>query len=457
MAQTVGNLTHAYVSTVSFLQKREIYPFLIDVTREEVDLFDFMALSNAMEKTIQPDYHHFENAELFAAETINSSITDNSGGSGQGDITFTLTTAGGAGTSFPRVGDKVYFPSGYQGYVFAKTNGSSDQIRVKATLSTVTTANLAAANGQVLLFPVTIAGEGSTSPSSRRLNPVKRANQISIYKEAKAITDIQGVSETEIKVKGSNFSFIKGQHEAWVSFKKGINHDLLFSQISDANFAAASPSLVDPSSNPVQTTRGLREYITSFGLNQTSVTVGLTAFETLVKNMAARRAPGEYMVYMGTYGAIPIDNFFNAMGSAPELENARFSVDGMDLDFGVRSVRLYGKTFNFKKLTVMDDPTTVAVTSGPRWDKELYFVPRGTVGTIGGPATQYMVCKYMPVGVMGAPGQNLSGTDYIHEAYTGKFAPQGATNDTSTLTVHYQANLGLEVRSANQFARWALS
>ena len=59
-------------------------------------------------------------------------------------------------------------------------------------------------------------------------------------------------------------------------------------------------------------------------------------------------------MFTGSSGEIALDNYLNSLGNTDLSANARFSIDGKDLDLGVDSFRMYGRSFIKKYLPMID-------------------------------------------------------------------------------------------------------
>ena len=198
----------SYVSSVSFLDQREILNRLLNVTNEEYSFLDVMELMGRSIETAVPEYHTFVNSEIYegaltcassSAVTVESSIGAGSGGTST--TIFTLALASAPSTEEVRAGDLLMFPNGNVGYV---KSISSANLEIKSVGSALY-ASAADLNGAKVVAFSNAAGEGSKSPSARRLNPTKQSNQVQIFKEKYVITDIQNASKIEFEFKGQPY------------------------------------------------------------------------------------------------------------------------------------------------------------------------------------------------------------------------------------------------------------
>ena len=439
----VNPVSKQYVSSVSFLDQREILNKLLNVTNEEYSFLDVMELMGRSVQTSVPEYHTFINAELYGGAVTTAST-------GLGTVTtakrvFKLELTADAGDAV-RVGDLLMFPNGNVGYVKAK-DSAGDTLDIVSVGNDLYSAAADLNSVKVVAFS-NAAGEGSKSPAARNTKPVKQSNHVQIFKEKYAITDVQNASKIEFDFKGQPYYFLKGQHEALMRFRGDIAFALMFGQKSGDKFTDSTyGSLVDSEGNPIQTTGGLREYIVDSGVNRTSATSGAvdeTDFESITRNLNKKRAPREYLMFTGSSGEIALDNYLNSLGNTDLSANARFSIDGRDLDLGVDKFRMYGRSFIKKYLPMIDHQQRVNFTGSAGFEHEILMVPNDTIKAAGsGEGLDRMRIRYMA-----APGADMR----YRETMLGGLAPT-PTDERSVLECHYESIQGLEVLGAEHFVK----
>jgi len=318
---------------------------------------------------------------------------------------------------------------------------------VWAVEDSVTTADLNITAGDVLSFPTNAQGEGSGAPSTRRYAPSARTNIVQIFKNSGKITDIQKASKVEFLFEGKPYYYYKLQHDTLLKHRGDISHALLFSQISDINFEDATPALVDTNGNPVQLTRGARDYITTYGIDDsaTPVTFNLDYMKALVRKFAAARCPEEYLVLGGIEGAIAFTEFAGALNSAVSFsDQARIQVGGNEVDVNIETFKGFGHTFMFKRLPILDHKNTINFDGSAGFGREMMFFPMDRVRDEGsGQDVERFRVRYL----------EGDGNDWRYvESYDGKLAPGGGTNLTAALQVEYQSIMGLEIAGPDHFA-----
>lgn len=433
MPGSIGGIQKSYVSSVAFLDQREILNKILDITNEDSSFIDIMELTGRSVETSVPEYNHFVNDELYVLGTVTS------GGAVAGD-TLTLVIDADA-FAFVNVGELVLFPSGKVGLVTAKNSGTS-----AITVKNVDAADgdLQVANSGKIAFFSNAAGEGSLSPDSKRWSPTRYSNQVQIFKGKFSITDIQKASKIETEFNGKPFFMYKGQHESLMKFRNDISAAMIFGRKSSSKFSDTSPYLADAEGKGIQTTMGMDQYVTSMGKDLSTDVTGVLDLDDwgkLTQNLNKDRAPLAYFLFMGTSSNILFDNLFNNLGNSALLsQGARFQIAGKELDLGIDSVKIYGRTFYKKYLPILDHKNIVNFTGGYNAKDSIYGVPADKIKTNDGQVVDRMRVRYL----------SGDGTDLKYrETLTGAFAPV-PTNERSVLEIHYESVQGLEILGAQQ-------
>lgn len=424
----VGSITKQYVSSIDFLDQREILNKVLDITNEEYSFMDVMELMGRSKPTSVPEYHHFVNEEMYVLGTV-SAVT----GSGTALVTATIDATAFANVN---VGELVLFPAGSVGYVTGKPSANNITIR------SVDGTNLTLAATNRISFFSNAAGEGSLSPAAKRWGITKYANQVQIFKGKFEVTDVQKASKVEVDFQGKPYYMYKGQHDSLMKFRDDIAAALIFGRRSTTKFSDASPTLVDAESKPVQTTMGLDQYITTLGSDLSLLTAGslaLADIKALIQLLNRNRSPKEYFLFVGTTQNIYWDDVFNNLGNSAILsQGARFQIEGRDIELGIDKIKIYGTTFYKKHLPILDHKNIINFTGGYNAKDAAYGVPYTKVKTIDGGMEDRLQVRYMLEG----------NTDFKYrEILLGGLAPV-PTNERSVLEVHYSSIQGLEMLDA---------
>ena len=427
-----GIVNKSYISSINFLDQREILRQVLNITREETSFIDVMELFGAMVAVGQPEYHLFVNEEQFVPGTV-SAI---SGTGAQITITVDATFAASV-----QEGKVIMASDGTNCRVQSKTGNDLVVKAVDGTTAIHTKITGSAPTNKVTAF-TTAFGEGSGSPEGERWGQTKFANQVQKFKSAYRITDIQKASKVETTFDGKEYIMYKGQHESLMKFRNEIAFGLFFSQKSAANFASGSPSLVDSAGNPVQTTNGLVAEIVANGLSDTLASASAVTVADLkdVDNLLnLNRSPEKYLVYVGASMNQKYDDFLNNLGTTATLSpSARFDITGRDLDLGIDTWKIYGRQFGKKKLAMLDHKGVTNFTNSTPYKDYAYFTPLEDIKTIDGSSVPMVRVRYLE-------GDGFNGA-YL-ETLHGRLAPQ-PDGEEDVLKVVYSAVMGLEAPGA---------
>lgn len=443
MAIQFGQLDKNYVSSVDFLDQREILNQVLNVTNEEKSFVDIMEMMGKSVVTGNPTYHHWVNEEIYQTLTVDASGTDTAlDANNRQTVVLKNNTVNNV-----RAGEVVMLPDGTTAYVYS-IDRANNEVELEP-IGSGTQVAYTYADDLVLAVIGNAAGEGSFAPEGRNVGVSKASNQVQIFKESYKLTDVESANRIEFNFNGKPFYFLKGQHEALMKFRADIAQTMLFGRISDAGFAAggAGASLVDANGKPIQTTRGLNEYIEDNGIQENlsgGEIIDLDLFADLARTFAAKRTPKTYTVYTGVEPKIQIDNMANALTSGASFSpNARIMVDGKELDLGMDRLSIYGYNYNIKMLPIFDHQNYAA-----SFKKRAFLVPEGTVGTIDGGQVERMRMRFME--------SNLGFDAKYRELLLGGLAPT-PTSSESVLEIVYESRQGLEVLGSEHFAQITLA
>jgi len=429
----LGSITKQYVSSIDFLDQREILNKILDITNEEYSFMDIMELTGRSKPTSVPEYHHFVNEEMYVLGTV-SAVT----GSASALLTATIDATAYANVN---VGELVLFPDGKVGYVVSKAATTNIVVR------SIDGTNLTLVATNRISFFSNAAGEGSLSPAAKRWGITKYANQVQIFKGKFEVTDVQKASKVEVDFQGKPYYMYKGQHDSLMKFRDDIAAAMMFGRRSSTKFSDASPTLVDAEGKPVQTTMGLDQYITTLGSDLSLLTAGslaLADIKALIQLLNRNRSPKEYFLFVGTAQNILWDDVFNNLGNAGITAGAgisgaaRFNIEGRDIELGIDKIKIYGTTFYKKHLPILDHKNIINFTGGYNAKDAAYGVPYTKVKTVDGGQEDRMQVRYMLEG----------NTDFKYrEIVLGGLAPT-PTNERSVLELHYSSIQGLEMLDA---------
>lgn len=431
MAITRGTLNKAYVSAIDMLDQRDINPALIDAAND-TGFLKTMQLLGRTKKCKMTEYHHFVNSDLFVATTVGTTT-----GSGTAQVTTALT----AGNGFWRVGDVAKFPNGKDGVVYSvSTTSGVDTLVINSGDGT----NLTLVSGNALVYNGNVVGEESSAVTNRKYDVTKYSNLIQAFREIDVITDIQKVTPIEFTYNGQNLYGVYEHAKKVQTLKASVDIAMIGGQISTTKYGDASPALVDANGKPIQKTRGLDQYATTYGIADDLATAGTLVTADLVdfaSKLNAAKAPLEYMGYCSDASKIVYDTYFKALGSSG-IQSARMEIDGKkDIDLTVDSYTFGSRKYTLIPLPIFDHPQLFTASI----KKSIYWIPTGKVNCEGSGMQPRIQIRYLQHSFPG-------GNEMIGEWHTGALSPNGNGEDANW-KAHWETYQGLEILGANQIAK----
>lgn len=429
---SLGRIDKAYVSSINFLDQREILNKVLDIHDEESNILDILELTGRSVVTSVPSYTLFVNESLYKS-VIAGSVASAVGASVDVTIASASHTSSGK-QSFPRIGEICMTDSGAYGYITAKDTSTDSAHVITVKGLTGTAPSISATD--VLTFISNANAEGSGSPESRRYGLTSQTNNIQIFKEKFQITDIQKVSKIEVEFQGKPYFMYKGQHDSLLKFRSDIAYGLLFGQ--------QSSGLTNIDGETIQTTRGLDQYITDGGISYNYTAMDASKLKEIERKLNAGRCPSDYFMFVGSELNMEFDDLFSGMTHLDQVGYKSLGGKDRAVSLGIDSHKIYGRTFHKKVLAGLDHPG-VSAAGDMKHNKSGYLVPTGQTKTEknGGGMVDRIRTRFMAG----------DGTDLKYrEIILGGLAPT-PTDERSVLEVHYESVQGLECCGVEHFMK----
>jgi hypothetical protein len=438
MAISTGRVDAAYMSTLAFMKDREAFKEILD-TQREADFLDFMEIVGRAKASDQEEYEHTENDSVFA-----SIIVESFTGVAPAPDTDSVVTLADAShynsgkSSAPVVGEEVLLPNRMKALIVAKDSSvdNAHTITLRPNAGEDIVAALGA--GMVLSLPNTAFADGLGSPEGRRFNILNFKNNVMITKDAFAITVGQKVTKQYFNHAGSPFFLAKGQHDTLLHFRLQEANALLTSQGS---------TYTDAQGNTVKTTRGLDKEIRTNGYDHAVIGTVFAKedMRAIDKKLSRVNAPDDFWFLVGSTLNQDVDDLFFTLEG---LKNGAIRYDSFGsanakqraVDLGFDSYRVYNRTFHKKRLKALNQQYVTAASDAFTYPSTGYMIPTDKVKDAKKGDSMDRICVRYREG----DGTSLG----YHEAWTGKFAPKGATNDISEARLHYERHSGLQVAGA---------
>lgn len=436
MAVSQGTLNKAYVSAIAFLDQRDINPNLLDQSRDAA-FTDIMRLVNRYKEAKVPIYNYFVNNDVFATAVIQSV----SSGYGTSIMTVVLTAATGG---YARVGDLVKISNtnslGREAIIKQVTSVSNVDTIV---LQSVDNTPLFAATNDVISFISNAFAEKSDPPPNRRYPVTRYINQVQIFREIDEITDVQKASKIEISINGQPYYTPLNHIYKLKALNGFISSQMIAGVQSTTLFSDSNPILADANGNPIQTTMGMDQYITTYGISDSVASLGTVTFadvNDMLDNFLANKAPHEQMAWCGSRARRPWDFWLKNLGSSG-VNSVRMVIDGKEVNMEVDRFSYGNFEIEFVHLPIFDHPQLFNNTVTPDISGSLYLIPKDRIQVEGGGMEARMQIRYLPKPMAGG---NSFSNGIITEWNTGALAPI-PTNDSMYWRTNWITYQGLEM------------
>lgn len=440
-------MTSTYVSSIAFMQQREILNKVLDLYDEMDTIVDIMELTGRYVQTSQEDFRYHVNTRLHKAAVINGSEAEPAAGASS---TITLT----AGSVKPRVNDIMLTAGRYRSFVSAV---AGNDITVKP-LSNSAIAHEAFVGGEAVTFFSNAYAEGTGVNPGYIYDTLQYVNNIQIIKGDFSVTDVQAKTKVEVEFEGKPYYFIKGQADAFNRFKMDVAHAILLGEKGETTDAAGKT---------VRTTQGLEKAVRGSGVQLPLDTTDLTAggpfeddFEAFSRALDQARGPKEYWMWNGPSINNKFDNWLTqkeGLKAGGIVYNSFNGIDGKSraVSLGFDSFHIYGRTYHKKPLAMFDNPELTAA-SGFTYPDTMLLIPATKVKcNHDGEMKDRFRIRYIET----APGTAVAMADSqnkYYEVLTGGLAPT-PTSKEMRLDVTYNTwqgpeFLGLEHFGINTFS-----
>jgi UDP-2,3-diacylglucosamine pyrophosphatase LpxH len=437
-------LNRTYVSSINFMDQREILGQVLDLYDEMDTIVDVMMETGRFVVSDQETFYYHVNERLHKAATSAGILAQPAAGAAS---TVALT----AGSVKPRVGDIMLTPGRYRSLVTAV---SGNDVTVKP-LNDASIAHEALTATTKLTFFSNAYAEGTDVNGGYIYGTSLYSNNIQIIKGEFSVTDLQAMTKVEVEFEGKNYYFIKGQADAFNRFKMDVAYAWLLGEKSN--------NLTDANGKKVLTTHGLEKSVRGSGINLPLATNDFATFEANFRSfnraIDQARGPKEYWMWNGPDISNYIDDWltqkeglkaggiqYNSFGASNPKQRS--------VDLGFDSFKIYNRTFHKKTLDALDNIELTAA-AGFTYPSTMFLIPATKIKcNHSGEMKDRFRVRYLE-----APqnsGVNVASSKEYYEVLTGGLAPV-PTSNTMELNISYQTWQGPEFLGLEHFAVNTLS
>jgi hypothetical protein len=423
----------------------EILPKVIDIYNWE-GFTDVMGLMGRYKESKQPVYHNYVNADIGVQVTAESVAN-----SGTATVTITATALT---TGITAENVLFIFPNGKVGHVQAVTTASDkDAIVVESVDGT----NLTLTAGQKVDAFSQAVGEASIAPLNLRRSLTKYYNLIQIIRGVNEETDVAKESLLRVNFNGQAYFYAKNLIEKLLEHKGRVNGMCIGGKISSTLFSDTTPTLTDPDGlGAVQTSRGLDQYATTYGITDAVATPGTWTLadhgDVIDQLVAARAEIQNYKLFMCTQVKGKVDDHLKNLGSSG-VTSVRLNAEANSttkLNFWVDQLNYKGMKADLAVMPILNNNKMFSQTDIV---KSIYYVPESSAKTLDNGMQPRVQMRYQSHGL----GPVNKGDKIWGEWHSGPLSPvapaMGIENDRAIWRTNWKTHQGVEVLGAQHLAK----
>lgn len=426
-----------YVSAVSDIDQREIFPHVIGI-QNNYGLVDVMNAFGRYKpsKTLNPI--SFTDEALWK-EGVVESVT----GSGSATVSIVLTEATSGGR---RKNDIILFKNLKNAIVTSVTTNSNKDTVVATSVDGT---NLTVTAADKIKFQTNAVGERSVDRQNLTYLPTRYEQNIQGFRESDSTSDLQSLAYVEAPE--GRYSF-RAWADKFLKLKAEVNAAMISMNISAGKFTSASNMLTDPEGGgATQTMRGLHQYIDMWGITDTVASAGTITLTGDISDMIdkciANKSGPNYNLF-GSSGPLgKLDDHLKGLGNAG-VNSARMNMDGKEINFTVE--RLDYKGFRLQKylLPILNQPE---LFGGTTFAKGIYWAPEGKTKVADNSGSSswepFVQIRYIP-----QPRTKANaGNDIFAEIHSGAYSPVNPNGSRAEANVSWLTFQAIEVLGAQHF------
>lgn len=450
---TQGTINRRYTSAIDpILDARSIKKEIIDIQKDRsfmsllTDLGGKVVWTPPMDSVNNAIFYSWQNSPLSQLISTTGATVTGNGTSGT-PLSVTGLPAGSQNVLIP--GILLACPQG--GVVRVTTVPSTSSF----TALSVTGTSVTVTAGDWLSAISNAQESGSDAPLAQRWDVSRLTNVTQVIRNTIKTTDVDMQNGIEFTIDGVDRILpyeairLKDLHDLHT------NGALFLGKQSATRFTDSSPALSGANGNGIQTTRGLDEYITTYGITDQTATLGTLAITDVadaINQLVANRSTQDYLIGAGQSVYMKFSDMLKNMPSSGAVNSVRINVQGKEVDLDVESFNYGGFRFNLHSLGLLNNQQIVgsAATSLHMAAKCAYFMPLGQAKTLKNGVSPFMRYRYQPQPTTGGENRTINGA--TEETRYGGLAPN-PTSGSRTLEMTMTSNIGLEIFNPQSFLR----
>lgn len=434
-----------YISLISLLLDDDINPKVVDIYNWE-GFTDVMGLMGRYKESKQPVFNDYVNADI-GVQVVAESVAN----SGTATVTVTATALT---TGITAENVLFMFPNGKVGHVQDVTTASDKDAIV---IESVDGTNLTLVAGQKLDAFSQAVGEASIAPTNMRRSLTKYINNIQIIRGVNEETDVAKVSLLRVNFNGEAYFYAKNLIEKLLEHKGRVNGMCIGGRVSSTLFSDTTPTLTDPQGGgAVQTSRGLDQYATTYGVTDTVASPGTWSLadhsDVIDALVAVRALIQNYKLFMSTSVKGKVDDVLKNLGSSG-VTSVRLNAEAgatTRLNFWVDQLNYKGMKADLAVMPILNNNKMFSQTDIV---KSIYYMPEDSVKTLDNGTQPRVQMRYQSHGL----GPVNKGDKIWGEWHSGPLSPvapaMGIENDRAIWRTNWKTHQGVQVLGAQHLAK----
>lgn len=444
---STGNITKNFISLTNLLDDREIAPSILDLQNDGAwtTMLQQLGYTNYVESKEWFFDSFFNDPKLVVC-----TVAAISAGQGTAALTFTTSTV-----NYVKVGDTLLFPDGRSPLVTSVTPGATDTIICKVDSGVL---NLAVGDNFIVNGNAMEEGSDASTPMRFGLSSIR--NNIQILDEVWKITDVQLGAKRTVEFNGSYYVTSQAAIDSLQRLQAKMAMTWWSSEVSQTYFndTVTASTLTGPAGRPVQRTRGINQYITSYGITpQVSMpgTVATPDLQDVCDRLTGVKAPSDYFMFGGNSPKTVMDIWAKNLNSSG-ANSVRLQGDNPNMSFKAEEFSFGGFNFKLMALPILSNPQTFNYKASGSTigtiGRSLFLFPSGNAPVYGGSPRKYFSMRFAKIDPsIVKEGLKLANDNYISEFSTGAFAGVGLD---ANFTSRYYTMMGVDANLPQLFGRW---
>lgn len=451
MAAGAGVINKPFISLTTLLDDREIAPQILDLQNDGqwTTMLKELGYTNYVESK-EWFFDSFYNDPKLVVCAVDSIVS----GANTATLKFKVTATY---ANYIKVADTLLMPDGRSplviGVTTTTTTNDTIECKVDSGVLTLAAGDNVIVNGNAL-------EEGSNPTTEMRFSLSSIRNNIQLMDEVWKITDVQLGAKRTVEFNGSFYVTNQAAIDSLQRLQAKMAMTWWSSEVSATLFndQPGTAVLTGPSGRAVQRTRGINQYISSYGITPQVTqpgTIGTPDIQDVCDRLTGVKAPSDYFMFGGNSPKTIMDIWAKNLNSSGAT-SVRLQGDDSKMNFMAEQFSFGGFNFKMMALPILSNPQTfnyrASGTTTNVLGRSLFLFPSGNAPVYGGTPRKYFSMRFSRIDPsVVKEGLKLTNDNYISEFSTGAFAGVGLD---ANFTSRYYTMMGVDANLPQLYGRW---